>query len=70
MAQNFDDYHVLARRDAQNIARLSASLDGTSPLLVPHLDDDVHDIAGLLRVRRFLFAPAAEREQMIAEVVA
>jgi anion-transporting ArsA/GET3 family ATPase len=70
VAQNFDDYHVLARRDTQNIARLSAALDGTPPLLIPHLDDDVHDVAGLVRVHRFLFASAAERAQMIAGVVA
>ncbi len=70
VAQNFDDYHVLARRDEQNIARLTAALDGATPLLVPHLDDDVHDVAGLLRVHRFLFASAAERDRLIAEVVA
>ena len=39
-------------------------------LLVPRLDDDVHDVDGLLRVHRYLFASDAEREQMIAEVVA
>src|SRR5262249_29414557 len=63
VAQNFDDYHVLARRDRQNIERLSAALDGMPPLLVPQLDDDIHDIAGLLRVHRFLFASADERER-------
>jgi anion-transporting ArsA/GET3 family ATPase len=70
VAENFHDYHVLARRDARNIARLGRELDGPEPLLVPHLDDDVHDIDGLLRIHRFLFATAAERERMIAEVVA
>jgi anion-transporting ArsA/GET3 family ATPase len=70
VAQNFDDYHVLARRDAQNVARLESELGGPPPLLIPHLDDDVHDIAGLLRMHRFLFASADERDRMIAEVVA
>jgi anion-transporting ArsA/GET3 family ATPase len=70
VAENFHDYHVLARRDAQNIARLEAELGGGAPLLVPHLDDDVHDIQGLLRIHRFLFASAEERERLIAEVVA
>jgi anion-transporting ArsA/GET3 family ATPase len=70
VAQNFDDYHVLARRDDRNIARLHAEL-GDRPLLqVPHLDDDVHDIAGLLQMHRYLFASEAEREQLIADVVA
>jgi anion-transporting ArsA/GET3 family ATPase len=70
VAQNFHDYHVLARRDARNIARLEAELDGRPLLLVPHLDDDVHDFNGLARVQRYLFASAEERERMIAEVVA
>ena len=43
--------------------------DGVPMILVPHLDDDVHDIEGLLRVHRFLFADAAEREAMIAAAV-
>jgi anion-transporting ArsA/GET3 family ATPase len=70
VAENFRDYHVLAQRDAQNIARLRAELDHHPLLLVPHLDDDIHDIDGLLRMRRYLFASQAEREQLIAEVVA
>jgi anion-transporting ArsA/GET3 family ATPase len=70
VAQNFHDYHVLARRDAHNIARLEAELDGRPLLLVPHLDDDVHDLEGLARVRRYLFASAEERDRMIEDVVA
>jgi anion-transporting ArsA/GET3 family ATPase len=70
VAQNFGDYHVLARRDERNVVRLAAELEHQPLLLVPHLDDDVHDIAGLLRVHRYLFAGQAERERMIAEVVA
>ena len=70
MADTFDDYHVLARRDERNIARLRAELDPRPLLLVPQLDDDVHDVDGLLAVRRYLFASEAEREQLIADVVA
>ncbi|HEY3726091.1 MAG TPA: ArsA-related P-loop ATPase [Solirubrobacteraceae bacterium] len=70
VAENFGDYHVLARRDARNIERLGAELGDRPLLLVPHLDDDVHDVDGLLRVRRFLFASQDERERLIAEVVA
>jgi anion-transporting ArsA/GET3 family ATPase len=70
VAENFSDYHVLARRDTLNIERLGAELGDRPLLLVPHLDDDVHDVAGLLRVGKFLFASRAERERMIAEVVA
>ncbi len=70
VAENFRDYHVLARRDTRNIARLQAELDDEPLLLVPQLDDDVHDIDGLLQMHSFLFASAAERERLIAEVVA
>jgi len=70
VARNFDDYHLLARRDERNIARLATELDSRPLLLVPHFDDDVHDIAGLMQVHRYLFATQAERGRMIADVVA
>jgi anion-transporting ArsA/GET3 family ATPase len=70
VAENFRDYHVLARRDDRNITRLAEEVDGRPLLLVPQLDDDVHDVEGLLRVRRYLFASAAERRRLIADVVA
>ncbi len=67
---NFADYHRLARRDARNVTRLQDELSDQPLLLVPHLDDDVHDVQGLLRVHRYLFAADAERERMIADVIA
>ncbi len=67
---NFADYHRLARRDARNIIRLQEAFGGQPPLLVPYLDDDVHDVEGLLRVHRYLFAADAERERLIADVIA
>lgn len=70
VAQNFDDYHVLARRDMHNIQRLENELDGRPLLLVPHLDDDVHDFDGLARMQRYLFASETERARLIAELVA
>ena len=70
VAQNFHDYHVLARRDERNVARLGQELDGRPLLLVPYLDDDVHDLMGLARVHRYLFASDRERAQLIAQVVA
>jgi anion-transporting ArsA/GET3 family ATPase len=70
IAQNFHDYHVLARRDDHNIARLRSELFDRPLLLVPQLDDDVHDFHGLARVHRYLFASDAERERLIADVVA
>jgi anion-transporting ArsA/GET3 family ATPase len=70
VAANFHDYHVLARRDEHNIARLRVELGEQPLLLVPHLDDDVHDIEGLLRVHRYLFASDDERAHLIDDVVA
>jgi anion-transporting ArsA/GET3 family ATPase len=70
VAENFADYHLLARRDRLGVERLAAELGDGPLLLVPYLDDDVHDIEGLLRVHRFLFASDSERERLIADVVA
>jgi anion-transporting ArsA/GET3 family ATPase len=72
VAANFDDYHLLARRDRRNVARLVSELgdEGGHLILVPHLDDDVHDIEGLERVQRYLFASDDERATLIAELVA
>ena len=69
VAENLHDYHVLARRDEQNIARLQSALDGDPLLLVPQLDDDVHDLEGLLQMQKYLFASQDERARLIAEVV-
>lgn len=70
VTENFRDYHVLAARDEANISRLRAALGDLPLLLVPQLDDDVHDVEGLLNVHRYLFANARERELMIADLVA
>jgi anion-transporting ArsA/GET3 family ATPase len=72
VAANFEDYHLLARRDRRNVARLVSELgdEGGHLILVPHLDDDVHDIEGLERVQRYLFASDAERAALISELVA
>ncbi|HTX08254.1 MAG TPA: ArsA-related P-loop ATPase [Solirubrobacteraceae bacterium] len=70
VTENFRDYHVLAQRDDHNLARLAGQLDERRLLLVPQLDDDVHDVAGLLRIHRYLFASQAERDRLVADMVA
>ena len=70
VADNFRDYHVLARRDAHNIERLGHQLRDDRLLLVPYLDEDVHDIEGLARLDRYLFATEAQRRKLLDEVVA
>jgi anion-transporting ArsA/GET3 family ATPase len=70
VAENLRDYRVLAERDRANIEHLAEKLDLRRMLLVPYLDEDVHDIAGLARVHRFLFATEAERARLLSETVA
>jgi len=70
VTENFRDYHVLARRDEDNLGRLADALGADRLLLVPQLDDDVHDIEGLVRIHRYLFGSQAERERLIDDLVA
>ncbi len=70
VTENLRDYHVLAQRDERNIELLRRELDDPPLLLVPQFDDDVHNVEGLLRVHRYLFASERERARLIADVVA
>jgi anion-transporting ArsA/GET3 family ATPase len=70
VAENFRDYQVLARRDRANIERLADKLDDRRLVLLPYLDEDVHDAGGLARINRFLFASDSERERLLSETVA
>lgn len=54
VAGNLADFDVLVRRDRATIARLSATLHGREPILVPHLDEDVQDLLGLARIAEHL----------------
>jgi anion-transporting ArsA/GET3 family ATPase len=56
LAANLADFDVLAQRDRDTVARLSARLAEPEPLLVPDLAGDVTDIAGLARVAEHLFS--------------
>jgi anion-transporting ArsA/GET3 family ATPase len=61
VAENFADFEALAERDARNIDHLAAELRTSSVIQVPYLDEDVHDLAGLDRINRYLFAGGRER---------
>jgi anion-transporting ArsA/GET3 family ATPase len=54
VASNLADFDVLAKRDHETIARLSRELDEPQPIVVPHLDGDIQDLAGLARVAEHL----------------
>jgi len=47
---------VLVQRDRDTIARLRRELDEPNPVIVPHLDEEVQDLAGLARIAEYLFA--------------
>ncbi len=64
VAANFRDYGVLATRDAANIARLTADMRTKAVIRVPYLDRDVHDLAGLAEINRYLFATESERNAL------
>jgi len=55
VANNLDDYRALAERDQENVERLEAELDSEPIILVPYLDDDVHDLVGLAQINEYLF---------------
>jgi anion-transporting ArsA/GET3 family ATPase len=63
---NFGDYQALAERDAHNIERLAKELSSRVVIRVPYLDEDVHDLAGLAEIDRYLFATSEERVTMAA----
>jgi anion-transporting ArsA/GET3 family ATPase len=56
VAGNLADFDVLVQRDRKTIARLSQELSEPDPVLVPHLDQDVGDLAGLARIAGYLYA--------------
>jgi anion-transporting ArsA/GET3 family ATPase len=56
VAHNLADFDVLVQRDHHTITRLAAQLEERNPILVPHFDEDVQDLAGLARVAEHLFA--------------
>jgi anion-transporting ArsA/GET3 family ATPase len=68
-AENLSDYAALAERDRSNVARLAAEMRTKSVIQVPYLDEDVHDLAGLMEVNRYLFASGSEERTRIAASV-
>jgi anion-transporting ArsA/GET3 family ATPase len=66
VASNFSDYRALAERDAANIDRLVRELKARRVIRIPYLDEDIHDLEGLLQIDRYLFATAEQREAMAA----
>ena len=70
VAENFENYRMLAERDRENMTMLTSRLDEECVLEVPYFDQDVHDVAGLARVNRYLFASGAERRELLEQATA
>lgn len=64
VAETLTEYEHLAERDEENISKLSEKLGGDPVIRVPYLDTDVHDLAGLAEINRFLFADEATRIEL------
>ncbi|HEY3758357.1 MAG TPA: ArsA-related P-loop ATPase [Solirubrobacteraceae bacterium] len=56
VAQNLADFDVLVNRDRASIERLEQTLGDREPIVVAHLDQDVHDLGGLALIAQRLFA--------------
>jgi anion-transporting ArsA/GET3 family ATPase len=61
-----EEYRALAARDRRNVERLTAEMRARRVIQVPYLDEDVHDLAGLMEINRYLFATEPEREALAA----
>ena len=66
VADNYLDYRALAQRDHRNIEHLAAEMRTRAVIQVPYLDFDVHDLAGLMEINRYLFATGAEERRELA----
>ena len=64
--ENFDDYRALAARDQRNIERLTAEMRARLVIEVPYLDQEVHDLVGLMRINDYLFAAGPKERTAIA----
>jgi anion-transporting ArsA/GET3 family ATPase len=55
LVENFEDFRALAVRDRDNVAELTTDVGDRPVIVVPYLDEDVHDLAGLEAMNEYLF---------------
>jgi anion-transporting ArsA/GET3 family ATPase len=58
VAANFRDFHALAERDRRNVDELTADIGDRPLIVVPYLDEDIHDLDGIEAMNDHLFAPS------------
>ena len=56
VTRNFEDFHTLALRDRQNVEQLTDDIGGRPLIIVPYLDEDIHDLEGIEAINDHLFA--------------
>jgi hypothetical protein len=59
VAANFKDFHALAERDLRNVDELTADIGDRPLIVVPYLDEDIHDLDGIEAMNEYLFASDA-----------
>jgi anion-transporting ArsA/GET3 family ATPase len=69
VASNFEDFRALGERDRRNVEELAGEMGTEAVIQVPYLDRDVHDLAGLMEVNRYLFASGSDERTRIAASV-
>jgi anion-transporting ArsA/GET3 family ATPase len=67
VVRTLEEFRLLARRDAAALERLTQAVGDEDPIVVPHLDGDVHDVDGLVLIHRHLFAEGTERAALLHE---
>jgi len=67
--KNFEDFRALSERDRRNVEHLAREMRTRAVIRVPYLDEDIHDLAGLMEVNRYLFASGSEERAEIAASV-
>jgi anion-transporting ArsA/GET3 family ATPase len=55
LRENYEDFHALAERDRRSVELLAGDIGDRPLIVVPYLDDDVHDLAGLEAMNEHLF---------------
>jgi anion-transporting ArsA/GET3 family ATPase len=66
---NLAGYAALSARERHNVEHLAAEMRTRAVIQVPYLDEDVHDLAGLMEINRYLFASGSEERAAIAASV-
>ena len=56
VARTFEDFHALALRDRQNVEQLTDDMGERPLIIVPYLDEDIHDLEGIEAINDHLFA--------------